>query len=213
MFKRNHLIISGDIPASDYSDISSLGRRSGGAKPRERHGIRLQAEIDTIHTATPPRIAPRPRIRNLFCQFSGETICIVQERIRLPIIRIYLHWGRRSGGAKPRERRPLLLFYTWSKFNNKINAAKKSAPSADQELVLSMFQRNHLNITGEIPIIRIYLHWGAAAAGRSPGSVDSQASLAFREQNIPGKKRKSPGRKTGCRSRYELNRPGDILLF
>jgi hypothetical protein len=37
IFWRNNLIISGEIPASDYSDISSLGRRSGGAKPRERH--------------------------------------------------------------------------------------------------------------------------------------------------------------------------------
>jgi hypothetical protein len=49
-FQENHLIISGEIPPSDYSDISnggdirasdystisSLGRRSGGAKPRER---------------------------------------------------------------------------------------------------------------------------------------------------------------------------------
>jgi hypothetical protein len=35
IFWRNHLIISGEIPASDYSDISSLGRRSGGREPRE----------------------------------------------------------------------------------------------------------------------------------------------------------------------------------
>jgi hypothetical protein len=94
MFKRNHLIISGDIPASDYSDISSLGRRSGGAEPRERHGIRLQAEIGKIHAAAP---GGRPG--------GGSGTCSVDlpgKSLR-PNNAGLSRAGSPSGGAKPRE--------------------------------------------------------------------------------------------------------------
>jgi hypothetical protein len=47
----------------------------------------------------------------------------ISRQSPLPIIQTYPHWGRSSGGAKPRERRLLLLFNTGPRFNNKIHAA------------------------------------------------------------------------------------------
>jgi hypothetical protein len=93
-FLEYRLIISGDIPASDYSDISSLGRRSGGAEPRERHGIRLQAEIGKIHAAAP---GGRPG--------GGSGTCSVDlpgKSLR-PNNAGLSRAGSPSGGAKPRE--------------------------------------------------------------------------------------------------------------
>jgi hypothetical protein len=86
IFRRNNLIISGKIPASDYSDISSMGRRSGGAKPRERHvTLILYDSFPMIQEKQDGFAAPE----GLPAGGSRTWLCNSPRKSPYPIIRAY----------------------------------------------------------------------------------------------------------------------------
>jgi hypothetical protein len=145
IFLENRLIITGEIPPSDYSDISSLGRRSGGAKPRERHGIKLQAEIGKKHASSPEgrpggsetcTINVQEESSDYFRRYSGFRLFRY----------IFIGAPQRRGEAPGASRDKV----TGRNRHDTRRHPPKCAPTADQKLVLLCFLEYRLIISGDI---------------------------------------------------------------
>jgi len=80
-------------------------------------------------------------------------------------------WGRRSGGAKPRERQQGIQ--NISSLKRMVPPPPKGAPAAFSDLILENLLINSPLISTDIP------SGVAAAAGRSPGSVRLMAGVLF----------------------------------
>jgi len=171
MIQGNHLNTSGKISASVYSDISSSGRRSGGAKPRERRLLLLfntWSSSTTRYTPPPPKGAQAAVHELVLLMIQGNHLN-TSGKIPAPVYSDISSSGRRSGGAKPRERHVTLILYDsfliiWEKQDD--SAAPEGRPGGGSGTCSVDFPQKFLH-----PTVQAYPFGGGTAAGRSPGSV------------------------------------------
>jgi hypothetical protein len=176
--------MSGEIPASNYSDISHWGVAAAGRSPGsvDYYYYSLVEVQKSGCTPPPPKGAPAAVQEPVLSIFQGNHLNISGEIPASDYLDISsLGSPQRRGGAPGASRE----WGYWQKSTRYTPPPPKGAPAAVQELVLSIFRKYHLIISGEIRASD-YSDISSLGSPQRRGGAPGASSVGGPRRSVPG---------------------------